>query len=54
MKDLKQKELININGGNEGVAFHKGREFAEDVYNATGEVVHVVADFIHGLLDGLF
>lgn len=49
MRNLTQKELININGGDNPAAFHAGRQFAEDVYNATGEVYHGIHDFLRGV-----
>jgi hypothetical protein len=53
MRNLTQKELININGGDNPAAFYAGRQFAEDVYNAAGEVVHGIGDFFRGVWDAM-
>ena len=49
MKNLTQKELININGGENSPAFYAGRKFAENVYDATKEVFHQAFDVLRGI-----
>ncbi|GAA4280151.1 hypothetical protein [Gaetbulibacter aestuarii] len=52
MKNLTEYELRDISGGTDITAFYAGKQFAEDVYNAAGEVVHEIGDFFRGIWDG--